>query len=303
MKPTSKPWKKIAATFLAATALAGCGRVTENEVMVVMNKGSFQDVVTKPELYCVPMCSIFTSKIYFKTFPDTFTISSGSGANAGGGDDGGAGVKRKVFLRSKDDKFIESISLSVTYEVAKTDSVWKLVTEFRADHLEAESNALAIRDDLQILTTQPLVNTVRQYDALDIQDKGQEIGAKLVEELQMAVDARLELSKNESSPLRIKAVTLGGVEFDPETEELLRKKIYAREQSGIAAEATLAAKSQAEASRAQAAITANIVQAMVAAGAKDGEVANLVCLDLQRQKLIPTNLQCFGIGANQSPKP
>lgn len=290
---------KTTAIFALAAAAAGCGRVTENEVVVVMNKGAFKEVVTEPTLYCVPMCSPFTDRIYFKTFKDTFTLSSGQGANAGGGQQQQQPetTSRQIFLRSSDDKFIESVSVSVSYEVTKSPQTVKLVTEFRADRSNSEENAVLIRDDLQILLTQPLVNVIRGYEALEIQDKGQEIGDKLVEALQAAVDRNLEIKEGELSPIKIRAVLLGGVKFDPETENLLKQKIFAREQSDIAKEASAAAAEQAKAAAAQADVTAQIASRIQnAVGNNSSQTASLVCLDMQRQKLLPAGTQCFGIG-------
>lgn len=286
--------KKLMVPFLLATAtmLAGCGRVAENEVMVAMNKGAFQDVVLKPELYCMPMCSPYTDRIYFKTFPDTFTISSGQGASVGG-EQSQATQSRQIFLRSSDDKFIESVSLSITYEVVKTPNAEKLVTEFRADSTDAEQNALLIRDDLQILATQPMVNVIRSYEALDLQDKGAEIGTRLTEALQQAVDNRLEIKKGEQSPILIKTVVLGGVKFDPETEALLKRKIFAREQVAIAEEANKAAEFQVSAAESQAGVTAKVINVIKDTGTAPDQVASLVCLDLLRQKQIPESTACF----------
>lgn len=290
--------KKIAATFLAATAITACGRVTENEVAVVMERGAIKEVVDEPKLYCMPMCMPWTDIIRNKTFADTFTISSGSGANAGGEQTQETAQTRQMFLRSDDNKFIEEISVSVVYEVVKTQSVTKLVTEFRADSTNPDRNKLLIRDDLQVLATQPLVDVVGQYNALDLQSKGSEIGAKLAEALQKAVDARLEISGDEISPIKIKSVIMGGVKFDPETESLLKKKIFAQEQAEIAKVAGVAAAEQAKAAAAQADVTAEIVGKIsksIPTDAQD-QLGTLTCLDMQRQKLLPPETQCFGIG-------
>jgi hypothetical protein len=289
-------YKKLAMPFLlsATVAVTGCGRVAENEAAVIMNKGAIRETVLEPTLYCVPFCSPFTDIIRYKTFTDTFTISSGQeGATSGGGKTPEAAQSRQVFLRSSDDKFIESVSLSISTEVVKTPTIRKLVTEFRADSEDAEYNTELIRDDLQILITQPLVDVIRSYEALAIQDNGTNIGKKLVTALQEAIDARLEIKKGEVSPIRVKSVVLGGVKFDNETEAILKKKIFAKEQGNIADEANAAAAKQAQAANLQAGVTANIIEKIKGAGAPVGEVASLVCLDMKRQKLLDEGTACF----------
>lgn len=287
--------KTLARIGLASTmalAVAGCGRISENETAVIMKAGSISEVVTTPKLYCVPWCWPTTDIIRYKTFNDTFTISSGQGANTGGEQNGESVQSRQIFLRSKDDKFIDSVSLSISYEVAKTPTATKLVTEFRADAGTADENALLIRDDLQILATQPLVNTIRSYEAMSLQDSGTAIGARIKAALQAAVDARLEIKQGEQSPIIIKDVILGGVKFDAETEALLKRKVFAKDQAGIAAEAANAAAEQERAAGNQAGVTAKIVSTIQGSGAPADQISSLVCLDMLRQKLIPEGQQC-----------
>jgi len=277
----------------ATTALTACGRIQENEVAVITNKGAIQEVVTEPQLYCMPMCSLWTDIIRYKTFSDTFTISSGNGAAASANDKDQTSQARQIFLRSKDDKFIESVSMSIVYEVQKVPATTKLYTEFRAGKSDGDENALLIRDDLLILATQPLVNAIRTQDALSIQDNGALIGKELVDQLQKVVNERLEVSTDAESPIAIKSVLLGGVKFDPETEALLKQKIFAREQVAIAEEANKAAEFQAKAALAQAEVTSGIAKKFAEEGAPQDQIGNLVCLDLQRQKQLPVGIQCF----------
>lgn len=278
----------------ATTALTACGRITENEVAVITKRGAIEEVVTEPQLYCMPACLPWTDIIRYKTFNDTFTISSGSGANTGANQNNETSQSRQIFLRSQDDKFIESVSFSISYEIVKTPNASKLYTEFRAVESSGDENSLLIRDDLQILATQPLVNVIRTQDALSIQDNGDLIGRELATQLQKAVNERLEIKDGEISPINIKAINLGGVKFDPETEALLKQKIFAREQVAIAQEANKAAEVQAQAALAQAGVTSGIADKFKQGGAPADQVANLVCLDLHRQKLLPSNIQCFG---------
>ncbi len=288
--------KKIAT--LSCVALAGfnaaCARISENETGMKLRNGAIAEVITSPKIVCFTPCLLGTDIIRYKTFNDTFTISSGQGAatTAPSGNQAEASQSRQIFLRSKDDKFIESVSFSIAYEVNKVPGITALYTEFRADQNTPEENALLIRDDLQILATQPLVSVVRSYDALNLQDSGQEIGNKLRDALQASVNERLGVKAGEASPITIKAVTLGGVKFDAETEDLLKKKIYAFEARDIARIAGEGAAAQADGAAAQAAVTGRIVSALRAAGTPDNQVGTLTCLDMQRQKLIPTTIQC-----------
>lgn len=297
----AKKLKTIGLSLAVAFGATACGRITENEAAVIMNKGAIKETVTEAQLYCVPMCSPFTDIIRFKTFTDTFTLTSGGdGVNTDNGQNSAETMQsRQIFLRSKDDKFIESISLSISTEIVKVgteNTLPRLVTEFRADQSSTDQNALLIRDDLQILATQPLVNTIRAYDAMDIQDHGDKIGETLVAELQAAIDKRLEIKEGEVSPIKVKTVILGGVKFDPETEALLKAKIFAKEQKSIAEEAGKAAEIQATAAAKQADVTAQIAGKFKEAGLPDSQIGTLTCLDLQRQKQIPDSVQCFGIG-------
>lgn len=291
--------KRLCVGLAFSTALVGCGRITENEVAPIMKAGAITEVVTKPTLYCMPFCWPTTDIIRYKTFADTFTFSSGKGAATGENQQAQTAQARQIFLRSKDDKFIESVSFSIPYEIVPTENAKLLITEFRADKETWEENAPLIRDDIQILSAQPLVDIIRKYDALEIQDKGVEIGKELTKAIQKAVDERLGLKEGDVSPIKIKPVIFGGVKFDDETEKLLKQKIFAREQGAIADELGRAAEKQTAAAKSQAGVTAEIVDVIMKKGVPGGSNAlpSLVCLDMKRQGLVDKNTACFSVGA------
>lgn len=294
--------KKLGVVAAAALAFgsAACSRMPDNEVVIKLRHGSIDRVITEPGILCLTPCLPGTQFIRYATFNDTFTISSGQGASAGGSENGQAAQSRQIFLRSKDDKFIESVSVSIIYEVVENDSVTRLYTDFRANAGRASENQELIRDDLQILVTQPLVNTIRNYDALDIQDKGGEIGTAVAAGLEQGIRERLGLTADQPSPLRIVGITVGGVKFDNETERLLQQKVYAGEQAEISRIAGQAAVAQADGAAAQARVTGGIVRELRAAGAPESQVAALTCLDLVRTQRVPAGTQCFGLGMPSS---
>jgi hypothetical protein len=295
MSDTIKKLGVIAAASLAFGS-AACSRLPDNEVAIKLRNGTINRVVTDPGVLCWLPCLPGTQFVRYATFNDTFTISSGQGASAGGNQGGQTTQARQIFLRSKDDKFIESVSISIVYEVTENDSVRRLYTDFRANAGRANENQELIRDDLQILVTQPLVNTIRSYDALNIQDQGGEIGQSVARGLQAAINERLAIQDTAQSPIRVVGVTVGGVKFDAETEQLLRQKIYATEQAAIAGIARDSARAQAEGAAAQAGVTGEIVGTLRRSGTPESQLASITCLDLKRQKLIPENTQCFGMG-------
>lgn len=279
---------------LAATTLAGCGRVMENEAAIVVYRGAIEETVLTPGNQCP--CLPQTEIIKYKTYNDTFTISLGeNGVNAGADGTQQASQSRRMFLRTKDDKFVDAISVTITYEIRKVPAVTKLYTEFKAVHEDVAQNMLEIRDDIQIALTQPLVSGVRKYDALDLQDQADQLGQDIVSALQAGVNKRLELSANEESPILIRSIVIGGVGFDNETESLLKKKIFAHEQAEIAKAAGAASQIQKESAGQQSQVTGQIVSTLRNSGAPEGQVANLACLDMLRQRLIPDTTNCFGL--------
>lgn len=292
--------KKMAVALLATfVTVSGCSRFNENEVgMRIGGDGSIKEHYDGAEIVCVfPFCNPFASNVKYKSFTDTFTISSGAGAAVSGQNSVEGTQSRQIFLRTKDDKFVESISVSVSYFVnpkASEADRLKLYKEFRADSSDPDTNSMLIRDDLSILVTQPLVAAIRGVDAMDVQDRGEKIGTELATGLQSAVNKRLGIAEGEESPVVIKLVTIGGVGFDEETEAVLRQKVLASEKGEIADAAAKAAEREAKGAEAQADVTAKAYSKLKASGAVPADqLSTAVCLDFKRQGRLPESTNCF----------
>jgi len=290
--------KKIAAMAVAgAVALSGCTRIEQNEVgMRLGADGAIEQTIVGPKLICVvPLCAPGARSVVYKSFPDTFTISSGQGASATSDGAVQAAEQRQIFMRTADGKFVESVSISVTYEVnqaAKKENIAKIYSEFSANDESPEKNKLLIRDDLQVLAIQPITNAIRAVDALDIQDKGAQIGATISADLQAAVNKRLGIAADEVPPIVIKQVILGGAKFDEQTETVLRQRVLAGEQSEIAKAAAAAAAEQVKAAEAQAGVTRQVF-IQLRGSVPESQLATAVCLDLVRQGRLPQTTNCF----------
>lgn len=292
-------FKKAAViTALVATTafMQACSRYEENEFgMRIGADGAIKKHYDGPELVCVVLCNPLAHNVVYKSFTDTFTIQSGAGASASGENTAESTQSRQVFLRTQDDKFVESISVSVSYypnpKASEADRL-KLYKEFRADSSNTDTNATLIRDDLSILVTQPLVKAIRGVDAMDVQDRGEQLGNQIVQELQAAVNKRLGIAEEEESPIVIKAVTLAGVGFDPETEAVLRQKVLAGEKAEIAKVAAGAAEEEGKGASAQAEVTAKAYDALKGSVPEE-QLSTAVCLDGLRQGRLPEGTSCF----------
>lgn len=278
---------KVAAAFgLSALALTACSRINENEVAMKTRNGRVVETITEPKVVCWTPCLMGTEFIRYKTFTDTFTISSGQGANTGGERQPDAAQSRQIFLRSSDDKLIESISLNISYKVVETENIKKLYTVFRADRRNSEENSPLLQDDLQILITEPLVRTIRSKPALSIQDQGALIGDELTRALQSEVDKRLGIKAGEVSPIRIENVVIAGVGFDQSTEAALRQRSTS-EAEGLASQINAAAE--------QTKITGAIVRQLREDGVPADQLSEVTCLELKRRRMVSDNTSCFGL--------
>ncbi|MBI1326895.1 MAG: hypothetical protein GC136_04550 [Alphaproteobacteria bacterium] len=288
---------RFTAAAAAALTLAACGeRFEENETgFRIGGDGAVREDITGPDWICFVFCDPLARSIKYKTFTDTFTISTNEGAAAQG--EGGAQVSqaRPLLLRTQDDKFVDNISIAISYEVvaeAPTEYKRRLRSEFRAESSDVNENMLSIRDDIQIEAIQPIVDAIRGADALSIQDQGDEIGAIIAVALQANINRRLGVPEGEVSPVRIRAVRIAGVSFDPETEEVLREVSLAAERGRIAGVARLQAEGQAASARAQAGVSVGIADRL-RGHVPEGQLSTAMCLDMVRQNILPPTTNCF----------
>lgn len=289
---------KTLAVVAAAGSLAACGsRFEEHETgFRIGGDGAIKEHIVGPEWVCFMICDPFASDVKYSTFVDTFTISSGEGANAGGQSGGQTPQQREIFLRTADDKFLDSVSLAISAEVdadATLENLNGLRTTFKATSSDPETNSALIRDDLQILAIQPLVSAIRNINALEISEQGEELGNTIAAALQLEINNRLEIEEGEVPPVRVRDVRIAGTKFDPDTEALLRQRALAPERAEIARIAQQAAEAQRESAAAQSQVMAGMFSTMTNAGVPDNQVATAVCLDGVRQQILPQDTNCF----------
>lgn len=290
--------KKIFGAALIAGALvanSACSRVEENESALRIGvDGSIKKEAVGSEMICFLLCEPGARTIKYDTTPSTFTISSGAGASTNSEGIVSTSQSNQIFLRTADEKFVDSISIAIAWEVVPESGNQRLLyKEFKANDGNKNRNIVLVQDDLAILAVQPVVNAVMDYDALKIQENGEAIGEDIRDGLQAAVNKRLGVT-DEASPVRIKYVTVSGVKFDPETEAVLREFSLAPERGRIAEEKAKAAQQEANGASAQAAVTIKTIEAMSQIdGVTPENLPTLVCLDQKRQGLQSQNTNCF----------